>query len=355
MIAPAHRIGYIDGLRAVAVLLVVASHGLGWLPLGQSLGVTLFFVISGFCLSYPTLAKLQSSGNANYDVYSYGARRIVRIVPPYWIAIALLFVSSFFLVGITHVSPVDALRQALFLDQGTKLLAGPFWSLPVEFRWYFIFPIALWLWVKSPKALVTVAVLAAVASEVTRATSVDLLVLPAFLLGIVAAHVRLHGHRLAPLALPACGVMAVLAYLKTGFLPSPLWELSIFLFVVACGALVWCRVALSFKVLTAIGLASYSIYLIHAPIILISEAHGVSPTIAMVLGVAGGFIFWFFAERPFLDPRLRNRIVGEFVDTFTRWSPKIGIGRILRLGDSPHDVDRENARTPDRRQAVRAE
>src|SRR5690242_19069564 len=62
--SPRHRIAYVDGLRAVAVLLVVAFHAAkysGMSPAGPmasllragSHGVDLFFVLSGFCLSYP--------------------------------------------------------------------------------------------------------------------------------------------------------------------------------------------------------------------------------------------------------------------------------------------------------------
>src|SRR5581483_4819865 len=56
-------------------------------------GVDLFFVLSGFCLSYPTLAKLRTEGTASFEIARYAAHRLVRIVPPYWLAIAatLLF------------------------------------------------------------------------------------------------------------------------------------------------------------------------------------------------------------------------------------------------------------------------
>ncbi|MGZ3506238.1 MAG: acyltransferase family protein [Vulcanimicrobiaceae bacterium] len=67
------RIAYIDGLRAVAVLSVVTYHAGKYAPasfvsLASPLsvvlrqcyhGVDLFFVISGFCLAYPTLARLR--------------------------------------------------------------------------------------------------------------------------------------------------------------------------------------------------------------------------------------------------------------------------------------------------------
>ena len=77
MIVPKHRIGYIDGLRAVAVLSVVACHCASIYPadftqhpilwrtlLAGKHGVDLFFVLSGFCLAYPTLKRLREQGQS---------------------------------------------------------------------------------------------------------------------------------------------------------------------------------------------------------------------------------------------------------------------------------------------------
>lgn len=69
------RVGYVDGLRAIAVLGVVASHSWPWFHYGQR-GVDLFFVLSGFSLSYPTLLQLHSEGLANFDVAAFAARRL---------------------------------------------------------------------------------------------------------------------------------------------------------------------------------------------------------------------------------------------------------------------------------------
>jgi peptidoglycan/LPS O-acetylase OafA/YrhL len=336
MVDHRHRIQYIDGLRAVAVLTVVASHSV--LPglFGQSFGVMLFFVISGFCLSYPTLAKLHESKVAGFDVYRYAAHRMVRIIPPYYIAIALLFACALFLPDLTHVSLLDATRQILFLDDRTVLLTPPFWSLPVEFRWYFLFPVALWLWTRSPKAFLAAALLIIIAGQATRATSIDLVVLPAFLSGIVAAHVRIHEYRIARFALPACAVMVVTAYLKTGTEVNPAWEAAVFLLVVAAGSLPWLGRLLSMRWLASIGFVSYSIYLVHAPVIKVAEDHGITPIIAGAIGIAFGYAFWLIAERPFVGGRTRSRLISEFETVFAKWFPRLGVGRLMHLSaDGP--------------------
>ena len=103
------RIAYIDGLRAVAILSVVVHHTAKYNPslalgalrhtlLEGAHGVDLFFVLSGFCLSYPALAALRDGSTGRFDAVRYWARRLVRILPPFWIALAL------FAIGATALS-----------------------------------------------------------------------------------------------------------------------------------------------------------------------------------------------------------------------------------------------------------
>src|SRR5579871_6461631 len=157
-----HRIAYVDGLRAVAVLLVVAHHVARHAPhapaqvpflsfehvlLDGSHGVDLFFVLSGFCLSYPFLQALREQGAAVFDLPRYFAKRVVRIVPPYYAVLSLFAIAGF---GMHRASaPADFLKQLFFLDWHTNFVNGSFWTLCVEFRWYFLFPLALLLWVKA--------------------------------------------------------------------------------------------------------------------------------------------------------------------------------------------------------------
>ena len=335
MVAPRHRIGYIDGLRAVAVLTVVASHSVMPSQFGQSFGVTLFFVLSGFCLSYPTLVKIHERGRTDYDVYRYAAHRLTRILPPYYVAIILLVGCAIFVPGFTRVPAVDVVRQALFLDARTVFLTGPFWSLPVEFRWYFLFPVAMWLWVRSPRAFLAATFAIVVAGQATRATSVDLVVLPAFLSGVVAAHLQIIENRLARFALPFCALVMAIAYLRTGTVLNIAWEAAAFLLVVGSGAQRWVSSLLSMKWLTSVGLVSYSIYLIHAPVITFAEQHGVTPILAAGIGIAFGYAFWYVAERPFVEGAVRARLIVELETVFAKWFPRIGLGRLMAIAAGP--------------------
>lgn len=329
MLVAKHRIAYIDGLRAVAVLSVVASHAFRFITIGQSFGVDLFFVISGFCLAFPTLATLHERGVAGFQVYRYAAHRVVRIVPPYYASIAVMLLAAVWAIpGVNRVTPLDVVRQMLFLDNGTTFLTGSFWSLAVEFRWYFVFPLALLLWVRAPRAFLLVVVLTAIAAQATMATSSDLVALPAFLLGIVAAHIRLTGHPWARFAVAACVLAFILAYLKTGTLISPFWECSVFLLVVAAGSSGWLGRVLSMKWLTFVGLTSYSIYLLQGPVIGFLDAAHAPAAVCALAAVAAGAAFWFVAERPFLYGGVRTLLVREFEMAFSKY------GAFLRIPSS---------------------
>lgn len=324
------RIRHIDGLRGLAVLSVVIYHTwLAYPALQHNLwanyvfsagrhGVELFFVLSGFCLSYPTLFALHTRGAASLDVVKYGARRLVRIIPPYYAAIAF----SVLIVGLLiphRTAPFNAgdiLRQALFLDLGTRLINGPFWTLAIEMRWYFVFPVALLLWIRYPR-MFGVALFAVIVLWTTRAASEDLLFLPGFLLGIVAADACVRGTRL--------GIYAVIGALVFGILAvavdpgtygrgvdgaigvDPLWMPAAFCLVLAVGSVPMLRGLFSARWLIALGIASYSLYLTHFPVIAFEKQIHVAPIWAFFGAVAVGFAFWLVAERPFVYTSLRDR------------------------------------------------
>ena len=80
--------------------------------------------------------------------------------------------------------PVDLLKQVLFLDHGTKFVNPALWTLCLQVRWYALFPFALSLWVKSPRAFGVIAIGTVAVSLFTETRSLDLAYLPAFMLGI---------------------------------------------------------------------------------------------------------------------------------------------------------------------------
>jgi peptidoglycan/LPS O-acetylase OafA/YrhL len=338
------RIRHIDGLRGIAVLAVVLFHAgvhnsaltaahaspLAFVLSQGCHGVDLFFILSGFCLSYPTLARIAAGGAAQFDLCAFGARRLVRIVPPYYAALIACAVLGFTLpaLALSVASPIphDALslgplvKQALFLDHDRNYVNASFWTLAVEFRWYFAFPLMLWLWIRHRRVFGVVAVAAVLAGS-TRMESVDVFFLPFFMLGTVAAHLYVRNMVMRPHLLGAAIVAVMLAFATTAgsdwsFSESPFWGVAMFCVVVTAGSLPVLRTLLCSKWLVAVGGASYGIYLIHEPVVALIESLTVpiagasgAYVLAVAAGVAVGFAFSWCAERPFVRSRLRDVMV----------------------------------------------
>lgn len=351
---------YIDGLRAIAVLSVVAFHAAHWDPhLGSgfvqyafsegSHGVDLFFVLSGFCLSYPVLRALQRAGETTFDIVSYLARRTVRIVPPYYLAIAaivglLLILARIgwqvpYELSLARVGWLDLAKQILFADRRPEFLNPSFWTLAVEWRWYFLFPIVLYVWTRSTRAFFFVILCCFVAAATTRAGGFDLPLLPAFMLGIVAAQFELEQRRFGVMAL----LLAILATI-VGIALEPLYGpeyfvqlqpaglVAAFFFVLAAGSIPALRAVLSFRPLAWIGVASYSIYLVHEPVIgALENGAGISPLLAALAGVAAGAGFWALFERPFMKNPLKGQLVGLLARPVAKLAHVVGVPARLKL------------------------
>ena len=174
--SPVHRLATLDGLRGVAILLVVWYHvwQITWLPAPLTqleflpetgfAGVDLFFFISGFVISYPFLVTA-AAGTTQPGWRRFAYRRFIKIVPSYALSIAVLVA-----VGYAHfASPTDALAQLathlLFVHTWWSstfgAINGVLWSLAVEVQFYVIFPLLWWCFRRG--ALVTAAIMTAIA------------------------------------------------------------------------------------------------------------------------------------------------------------------------------------------------
>ena len=345
---------YVDGLRALAVLGVVLSHAAKYtlsfinggvpyhLMYEGAHGVDLFFVISGFCLSFPTLAAIRRGIGRSFDVAGFFARRIVRIVPPYWIAFVVVLAGAVAFVAAGYALPwptvvmpptvANGLMQLTFLTPGNNLV-GSFWTLAVEFRWYLAFPLVLWIWIRSPAVFAAVGAATFVLYATHVARIVDLATLPAFMLGIVAADLTIRRHRICSWA-----VFLFVPALLTAFLLEPKghldfayqdqiwWQVPFFFLILAAGANQPLRAIFEFKPLVFIGVASYSIYLLHDPLMaLYGEYGGTNPFACALIGVLSGVLFWWYCERPFVSAPLKGTLVTRVTDIFH------AVRRLLRI------------------------
>jgi peptidoglycan/LPS O-acetylase OafA/YrhL len=339
------RLAYIDGLRGIAVLSVVLCHvaqiyGLPFLP-GYFMqegahGVDLFFVISGFCLSYPALHKVQMSGAAVFDTGRFVAARIVRIIPPYWAAIIVSVAATSFVGG--HVQPALALRDVMFLDPTIFHVNGAFWTLPIEMRWYAVFPLLLLLWVRAPRAFTLVGVCALI-SVFTQAHSTDLDILPAFMLGVIAADRTIRGDARSPYIVALAIVLVAVASQyrvessigwSYGF-RDPLWYAAAFFLVLGSARNGIVRKVLSHRLLTFVGYVSYSIYLVHVPAIWVMHAWGWSPAAASIIAIVAPVAFWALFERPFVSGSARHMLLGSISRHTSQWLKRLGIAASFDL------------------------
>ena len=169
-----NRYAHIDAMRAFAVLLVVFSHaGLSFVPGGS--GVTIFFAISGFIITYLILRERDKTGG--FDVAGFYIRRLLKIAPPLLLAIVLP-TAIYWLRG-GAVNLLDFLGQVFFffnlryLDSEITVLPGThvMWSLSIEEQFYLIFAL-IWLfmvrWERYRKSLVVIGALVITYSSLAR-------------------------------------------------------------------------------------------------------------------------------------------------------------------------------------------
>ena len=169
----------LDGLRGVAVLLVVMLHltmqiqnpsGLGTFLLKRVFffgwsGVDLFFVLSGFLI---TGILDDAKGTTNYFRVFY-ARRMLRILPLYYGALVVVFVTPYLVdsPGIARfVVPLkDQLWYWFYLQNVNPLpepfvgLIGHFWSLAIEEQFYLVWPVVILLLSRNTALWVCAAIL----------------------------------------------------------------------------------------------------------------------------------------------------------------------------------------------------
>jgi peptidoglycan/LPS O-acetylase OafA/YrhL len=325
------HVAYIDGLRAVAVLSVLAFHTAisadgrpaDWAICG-SRGVVLFFVISGFCLAFPFLRAWRARGTFELDYAAYGRfllRRLSRIAPPFYAAIVIFGILAATPFGFPTAEHQDAsfgsaLRDFFgnltFLTSARPIFNASFWTLGIEARWYLLCPLLIALYVRSRLIFAAVAALMYGLYFFTPFSLADEGSLPCFMAGIFAADVALARPAWCRYAWIAAACFLGLAVLQqsgsdSGDLANPLWHAACFFLVVAGNAGVVARL-LSWKPLAYVGIASYSIYLFHEPFVTALARSGVSRPIAAVAGLGIGLAAYRFIERPLAGEGFRGAL-----------------------------------------------
>lgn len=154
----------IDGLRAIAVFLVVFNH-LGWsLFSGGFIGVDIFFVISGYLITSILLKDIE---NNKFSISNFYKKRIIRLTPAYFTVIITITIFAWFVF-----LPNELIKYINSIKYSTMLMANIYiqqevgnyfsqnvdkvpllhlWSLGVEEQFYILWPLILFLFIKKIK------------------------------------------------------------------------------------------------------------------------------------------------------------------------------------------------------------
>jgi peptidoglycan/LPS O-acetylase OafA/YrhL len=346
--------GDIQGLRAVAVAVVVAYHvGVPGFS-GGFVGVDVFFVISGFLITQHLVRELTQTGRMSLPAFY--ARRARRILPAaITVGAATLIASALLLPPLRAVEVArDAIATAVFAPniwfaiKGSDYLAStelsPFqhyWSLGVEEQFYLVWPIVLLVVVMLLRA--RVAVLAATMGIVAVASFVaaQLLLATSPTWAFYSLHTRAWEFAVGGLVgllvtqldskdIAGRGVLAVRT--ASGWLGIAAISSATVLFTdrtpfpgaaallpVLGSAAVLCGTSsaasagrwLALRPAVFVGTLSYSIYLVHWPILLLTSAMLVSPGRLILVGAAlaslpVAWVVHRWVERPFLSTAARG-------------------------------------------------
>lgn len=229
--APAQgdRIATLDGLRGLAVMMILVHHFVALSPLLDgapgswvsyvraglglsSSGVDLFFVLSGFLVGGILLDQYRVPGSLKI----FYARRALRILPLAWLHVALVLVLHR-TIGPASTGEVSApwWVYAGFVSNHYHAWRGawelglltPHWSLAIEEQFYLLFPIVLWLWPRRALGWVGPALIAS-----ALATRIAIC--------LWAPEHRFATHVLTPCRLDALGVGVLCAWL----IRHPTWR-----------------------------------------------------------------------------------------------------------------------------------
>ena len=330
----------IDGLRAVAVILIVFFHlRLSNVP-GGFIGVDVFFVISGYLI---TSLILRERDQGRFSFREFYLRRLRRLGPALLVTVALTLLAGWFILPPTLYQATAQAAVATLLSVGNILFwlqTGYFdtaaaykpllhtWSLAVEEQFYLIWPAALLIGIRllSKQGLLTaicvISLISLALSEMLLAqnASASFYLTPfrifAFGAGAILALTGWQARNVLTANFASLGGLLVIFYISgslqetapfpgiNGAIPAAAAALMIY-----AGPTAVMNRALALAPIRYIGRISYSVYLLHWPVIVYYIfLFGQAQTTAQILGLLAvtliaGALMYHVVEMPFRHKR----------------------------------------------------
>ncbi|MBN3758281.1 acyltransferase [Paraburkholderia sp. Tr-20389] len=310
------RIDDIEALRAIAILFVLVNHLPAlffWGPtkldrlhpyFGFWDGVDLFFVISGFVIARELIPKLDAATNASREttwraIIAFWIKRAWRILPSAWLWILLTFVGAVFFnrshafgdLRVVFSGTIAALMQVANFRMWVCFNQTPgcasnsiYWSLSLEEQFYIVLPLALLFLRNRIKWLLALAVFSQILLDRHPVNFAWAIRTDALALGVMLAILsKKPTYRLFEptflkqswgAAIPVFLVIALAALPMEGdklsFVPFSTGMIALvstaLVFIASFNRGYITRISLVRKVLTAIGVRSFALYLVHYPL-----------------------------------------------------------------------------------------
>ena len=326
----------IDGLRAIAILLVVGFHAFPSTITGGYIGVDIFFVISGYLISS---ILFQSLNNNQFSILDFYSRRIRRIFP----ALIMVLVSCLFFgwyaltpyefsqlgkntgAGTAFISNFVFWREVGYFDiDSQKKILLHLWSLAIEEQFYIVWPMLLWMCHRFKWNFLAVTLLALFSSFILNVISISHDRVSVFyhpgtrfwelLIGAMLAYVSLEYRELfarLPKKFPDLSSILGLILVALGVIllkedsEFPGWwallpTLGAVLILASGDNSFVNRKLLKSRILIYIGLISYPLYLWHWPLLSFLRIIEGSEVPAMLRAIAIGIAFIFSVLTYFL-------------------------------------------------------
>jgi peptidoglycan/LPS O-acetylase OafA/YrhL len=340
---------HIDGLRAVAVFLVVFFHaGFSFLK-GGFVGVDVFFVISGYLITSLIITEKDSGTFSLKHFYERRARRILPALffvmfvslPLAWFSLLPSELKSFsesLIATTSFLSNIYFLKTSSYFDSASEL--KPLlhtWSLAIEEQYYLIFPLLILLFWKlgKRKVILILFIIFCLSLALAQMESINHPLVGFYGLTtrcwefLIGAFGAFYGDKIFYKSKYRAKIFnlvsffgfflilySALTFSKLTPYPS-LYTLfptfGTFMIVLCATPNTLIGRLLSLKILTGSGLISYSIYLWHQPLLAFARQFSLgklsSLSIIFVIGITIllAYLTWRFIERPFRDQKKISR------------------------------------------------